>query len=55
MRTCSHERLLSRPQTKDSFRRRRRHVPKAQAGRTFSVSLSSVKRYVRIGWAVKGA
>ena len=26
MRTCSYERLLSRPQTKDSFCRRRRHV-----------------------------
>jgi transposase len=46
MRTCSHdERLLGRPQMEDSLRRGRR-MPKAQAARTFSVSLSSVKRYV---------
>jgi hypothetical protein len=47
MRTWLHERLLGGPQTKDSLRRRRRYVPKAQeAARTFSVRLSSLKRYV---------
>jgi transposase len=44
MRTSSDERLLRRPQTKDSLRRRRRDVQSPSA-RTFSVSLSSVKRY----------
>src|SRR5215207_7294112 len=46
MRTWPHERLLRRPQTKDNLRRRRRHV-QAQAARTFSVSLSSLKRYAK--------
>jgi transposase len=44
MRTSSDERLLRRPQTKDSLRRRRRDV-QGPSARTFSVSLSSVKRY----------
>jgi transposase len=39
------ERLLGRSQKTDSLRRRRRPIPKAQAARTFSVSLSSLKRY----------
>jgi hypothetical protein len=46
MRTWPHERLLGRPQKKNGLRRRARDVPKARAARTFSVSLSSVERYV---------
>jgi hypothetical protein len=42
------ERLLRRPKTQDSLLGRSRDaLPKAQAARTFSVSLSSVKRYVQ--------
>ena len=47
MTIWSDERVLRRPQKEDSLRRRTRDVQKAQAARTFSVSLSSVKRYVQ--------
>ncbi len=47
MTTWLHEWLLRRPQTEDSIcRRRMRDVQGPEAARTFSVSLSSVKRYV---------
>ena len=44
MRVCSDERLFGRPQTKDRLLGKS-GMSKAQAARTFSVSLSSVKRY----------
>jgi transposase len=47
MRTWVHdERLLRRPKTQDRLRRGRRDAQGQKAARTFSVSLSSVKRYV---------
>jgi hypothetical protein len=46
MRICSHERLLSRPQTKDSFRRGRRDVQGPGGSYLLREPLSSVKRYV---------
>src|SRR3954453_17858483 len=47
MRTWPHyERLLRRPKTKDSLLGGRRDAQGQKAARTFSVNLSSVKRYV---------
>lgn len=46
MRAWLHERLLGRPQAEDCLGRRKRDVEGLKAARTFSVSLSSVKRYV---------
>jgi transposase len=47
MRTCSHdEQLLGRPTAEDSLLCGRRHAQGPGGARTFSVSLSSVKRYV---------
>ncbi len=47
MGTWSHERLLRRPQTQDSLSSRRtQDAQESGRARTFSVSLSSVKRYV---------
>jgi hypothetical protein len=47
MRTWPYyERLLRRPKTKDSLLGGRRDAQGQKAARTFSVSLSSVKRYV---------
>jgi transposase len=45
MRTWSDGRFLRRPHREGNLRRRRREV-QAQAAHTFSVSFSSVKRYV---------
>jgi transposase len=45
MTTWLNERLLRRPKTKDSLRSRTRDV-QDPGGRTFEMSLSSVKRYV---------
>ena len=48
MRTWQHdERLLRRPKTRDSLLGRSRDAQGQKAARTFSVSLSSVKRYVQ--------
>jgi transposase len=46
MRIWPHERLLKRPQTKDRLGPRARDIQGPGRARTFSVSLSSVKRYV---------
>jgi len=46
MRICSDEQLLDGAQKEESLRRRERDVQSPSRARTFSVSLSSVKRYV---------
>ena len=47
MATWLHERLLRRPSREDSRCRVGRGISKSQAARTFGVSLSSVKRYMK--------